>query len=356
MSGTLTATAPRCCRTGALALALVLGALPRLVQAQPPEPCAARYPRWVAVAFVGEGWSAPLEAAVFDQLAAGFDGLGLAVCADGQRTEPAIARVLLTAPDSTLVEVAAEVDDQVTRKRVGRSISVAQLDDQGKALAIAIGTEELVRASWAELALTRTRTQAEPQAVPEPPVEVTRAVAQTVRPELRRARRASLVAELAASQYTQGFTLFGVDGVVREQLASFVALELGGGYRRAFPRSVRQGSLQASAASGRLDVVVGERPDSGLGLAWVVGVQVQELAMRGEPAGPGYVGTSVAATSVTTHTGLLTTLLVTERLELVVRLGGGYPVLAAPILVDGERRGGIAGAEISGGLGLGVRP
>ena len=57
--------------------------------------------------------------------------------------------------------VVIELDDRVTHKRVARDLPLRNIPANGRALAIAIASDELLRASWAELTLTRERSGGE---------------------------------------------------------------------------------------------------------------------------------------------------------------------------------------------------
>ncbi|HEY6878377.1 MAG TPA: hypothetical protein VI299_10190, partial [Polyangiales bacterium] len=103
-----------------------------------------------------------LDRALFDEvrtdLAAELAHRGIEVCdASATDREPA-AVITLTHTDSTVV---IELDDHVTHKRVGRDLEIARLPANGRALAIAIAIDELLRASWAELSLRRSTPEEE---------------------------------------------------------------------------------------------------------------------------------------------------------------------------------------------------
>jgi hypothetical protein len=79
---------------------------------------------------------------------------GLDVCdpASAEREPSALVRV--EGRDELAV---IELDDRVTHKRVARDLSLRGIPANGRALAIAIAIDELLRASWAELTLRRRR-------------------------------------------------------------------------------------------------------------------------------------------------------------------------------------------------------
>ena len=90
----------------------------------------------------------------------------------------ALARLTLTAvpctPDGLQVDVT--IEDAATNKTVRRAMSLSDLPRESRPRALALGVAELVRATWAELALSNAVTPSTP--VPDP---VRRAVVATLR-------------------------------------------------------------------------------------------------------------------------------------------------------------------------------
>ena len=84
-------------------------------------------------------------------------GLGVCTSAASSSGEPA-AVVELEARDSLVI---ISLDDRVTHKRVARDLSLQAIPANGRALAIAIAIDELLRASWAELTLRRPEGEEE---------------------------------------------------------------------------------------------------------------------------------------------------------------------------------------------------
>lgn len=127
------------------------------------------------IAVVVEGATPALERAIFVDLAAELARTDLcarleagtppdAPGARPARRAPAIARVTIrVAPEGV---AAVRVDDEVTHKRLERTVEVAGLEDDGRALAIAIAADELLRASWVELTLKRRDAAAPAEPVP----------------------------------------------------------------------------------------------------------------------------------------------------------------------------------------------
>ena len=124
---------------------------------------------------------------------------GLAVCSEGQSTlEPAaIVNLSLREKDAII-----ELDDRTTQKRVARDVRLDRVPPAGRALALAIAIDELLRASWAELTMREHEPEHMPEqaAVPEPASEPREAPPRERRP----ATRARLGAALGTLHSWQG--------------------------------------------------------------------------------------------------------------------------------------------------------
>jgi hypothetical protein len=108
------------------------------------------------IVLAGEGVDPALFSEVRTDLAAELAHRGIDVCAPGATARDPAALAKLTANDATVI---IELDDRVTHKRVGRDLPLARVPPNGRALAIAIAIDELLRASWAELTLRRGEAQ-----------------------------------------------------------------------------------------------------------------------------------------------------------------------------------------------------
>jgi hypothetical protein len=77
--------------------------------------------------------------------------------------EGPLATITLKAPcDPAALELTIEIDDVATSKTLERRVSVADVPPSARARAVAIGAAELLRASWAELALAEHPAAAVP--------------------------------------------------------------------------------------------------------------------------------------------------------------------------------------------------
>lgn len=131
------------------------------------DACAAQ--RHVALSF-GADLEVELQREIKADLTSDLAARGLSVCTDGADTAGrALADVRVERRDGSRYSI--EVFDRTTDKRVSRDVSLARIPSNGRALAIAIAIDELLRASWAELAL---RVQpGPPNPTPAPPAPPT---------------------------------------------------------------------------------------------------------------------------------------------------------------------------------------
>lgn len=152
-----------------LAIALLL-LWPRSAAAQAPAP-------GIALSF--EACATPWSQAVQRELAVELRDLAIDVGSD--RTE-ALAVVDVVCDPSAPGRARLRVDDRVTDKHLERLVDEPSLSDAARAITVAIAIEELLRASWAEVAL-RGRDLS-------PPPEVAQAVEDALAPRASDVRHA----------------------------------------------------------------------------------------------------------------------------------------------------------------------
>jgi hypothetical protein len=105
--------------------------------------------------------------AMAQQLAVGLGAAGVAVCGVDQALGRRVASVELAPDPQRLGAVLIRVSDDVTRKTLQRSIELAAIPRDSRATALALYVEELLQASWAELALNgRQYLREHPAAAP----------------------------------------------------------------------------------------------------------------------------------------------------------------------------------------------
>src|SRR6478672_5842985 len=181
---------------------------------------------WVQLQLGAQGWSDVQRASVLSDLQHTLASQGIGACsADAHPNAAPLATLSVDASldDSSKATVDIEVRDAVTHKRVRRDVDLSRIPDDGRAAAIAIEADELLRASWAEIALDTAqarRAEAHPQVVG--------SVAAVLAPA-RIETSGGLGARAAAERFVGGATLIGADAVGRVLLSSRFALEISGG-------------------------------------------------------------------------------------------------------------------------------
>src|SRR3954449_864261 len=210
-----------------LALCFAGVLVPSSVAAQ--ATCAGDGP-WVQLQLGAGAWSETQRASVLSDLQHTLAGQGIAACA-ADAHPPGAALAALTvdlSPDDTAkATVDIEVRDAVTHKRVRRDVDLSRIPDDGRPAAIAIEADELLRASWAEVALDTARArQAQDKARP----QVVGSVEQVLAPA-RAEGSGGLGARAAVEHYLGGTTLVGADGVGPLRLSPRLELELAGTLR-----------------------------------------------------------------------------------------------------------------------------
>jgi hypothetical protein len=214
-------------------------------------------------------------ASVRSELGAGLSPSNIDVCEVAPSGSPeALARVSIRAGAGD-AHYSLDVTDSVTQKRVGRDLALTALPADGRPLALAVAAEELLRASWAELALRGVHS---PQAAPPPEV---RAIVEDSAPSPVPPRRhAALGARLGFEHFLGGQTHYGAElfglfpfGPVA---GGFLAL----GARRALSSTAPRGSIGASAVAGELGLSLTFVRQGGLDLSAFVSARALRLTFE----------------------------------------------------------------------------
>jgi hypothetical protein len=257
--------------------------------------CSAEKP-WVAV-------SGHLPAAfaetVRSDLRAGLAPSNIEVCeapraAGGQP----LATVALEEIGTAGARYSLDVTDSVTQKRVGRDLSLEKLPADGRAFALAVAAEELLRATWAELAL---RGSDHPETAAPP--EVRAIVGQPGQRSATPRRPVGLGGRLAFEHFLGGQTHYGVD--------LFGVLPLGGiagglvaiGARRALSEQAPHGSIGASALSAEVGLSLAFLQRGGLELGAFVSARLLRVNFEPEADSEG-MANAQHGLAVTSRAGL----------------------------------------------------
>lgn len=152
------------------------------------------------------------------------------------------------------------ISDHITAKMVVRDLQLIDLPRDTWPLAMAIACDELLRASWLELAIAPRRAQV--RVVPP-------AVRTQVNRDLEQARShqgypATLFARAALNWYSGGATLFGADVGVRKRFTPLLGATLSQGGRRGqwHQGDLGRGRLSTIHFAGDIEYVVADDQDT----------------------------------------------------------------------------------------------
>jgi hypothetical protein len=329
-----------------LALCAASLLLPSSAAAQPR--CAGDGP-WVQLQLGVEGWSDAQRASVLSDLQHTLAGQGIAACSSDAHPAAAplaMLAVQLSPDDAARATVDIEVRDAVTRKRVRRDVDLSRIPDDGRAAAIAIEADELLRASWAEVALDTARARQAQEAARS---QVVGSVQQVLAP---RAEGGGVGARAAMEHYFGGATLIGADGIARLQLSPRAALEIAGTLRFGPSEKAPHGQVSARAAGGSLGLLFriagGGRRAS---LAAGAGVSASWLEFRAE-AEPGAEGSAYANLLAVARLRLLGRLALGRSLRGSAGVEGGVALRGVEATDAGEVVARARGVTVGATLGL----
>jgi len=262
---------------------------------------------------------------------------------------PSIATVSVSAhPDGALVEV--EVHDALTAKRVSRDVDLGPVPEDGRPLTVALVADELLRASWAELALKHAPSPAQPV-----PPGVRDAVRDEVAgPGSPSGTLARWEAVAEAEAWAGSLGLYGADVRFSVDAAWGLAATARVGVRDAPAAQAADGRIHPSAVLGGVGLSLRAVPrGSRYGMDAVARVDFVHVT---------YDATPDASATGTSRSD--TTLLVAAGVDGWVALGASTALLAEvlidtptrPIAADDSGRSVVAlsGAGVEGGVGVRV--
>jgi hypothetical protein len=337
----------------ARAILLVLLGTAWSARAHAEAACGSATRPWVSLGFADGSWPPGFAEKVLADLRAGLTSRGIDACPDdsGPLTQPPLATVRVAPLDQKSVAVTVEIRDAVTAKRVSRDVDLALVPPDGRAFAIAIAVDELVWASWAEIALARkSRKQAASTPRAAPPPEVVEGVESELPPS---GPAPKLGVRFATEHYLGGETLLGADAAVILPLGERFALDFDAGYRTGVGADAPHGDVHSSSvgftAGGRYAFVHASFADVGLAL----GLRAAVVRFRGS-AGPGAEGTELSGLTLFARAGAFTGLRLAGPLALDAGFGAGAPLRALEATDTGQVVSGVSGAEFFAQLGFTV--
>ncbi len=305
---------------------------------------------WVALHVESGTLSVSFVDTLLGDLRAGLRDQGIQVCLPESGTGDPVARVTLRSRPDNPLHFVIDVADAVTDKRVGRDVDLARLPADGRPFALAVATDELLRASWVELRLTRHE-----QAPAPPPPEVRRAVERALPPaepnDGDSGPAPSLGGRLAFEHFSAGQTHFGLDALLRAPFAGAFGLEIAIGARSSLAVQSPNGTVSASALAAEAELFARVLAAQSFELDLFAGPRAARIAFDASSAG-GASEHDSARWAVTARAGLDAR--IGGGLRASVRAGAGLPLVAVEIADAGRVISGVAGLELFASTGLEV--
>jgi hypothetical protein len=324
-------------------LPLLLLSWPRAAQAQATtSECTGDKP-WVAV--VGRV-PAPFAEAVRSELRAGLLPSNIDVCQEGAAFPRPLASVVIVEVEPARARYSVDVTDSVTQKRVGRDLALDKLPADGRPLALAVAAEELLRASWAELALRGVHS-----AQTAAPPEVRAVVERSTPPPPPPQRHLALGARLAFERFLGGQTHYGADLFGAVPIGRIAGGLLAVGARRALSEQAPHGSLGATALSAEAGVSLAFFRQRGLDLGAFVSGRLLRVSFEPEAA-DGIVAREQSGLAVISRAGFSLAFGSPGLLRSYSTLGAGIPLKSFSASDTGGVVTGVSKLELFASTGL----
>jgi len=317
--------------------------------AKPRAECGARTEPWVSVEIAEAVGDAKLRADVLRQLRAGLAARGIDACPAGSATKEPMARVEL-ASSGGVVAIKVTAYDALTAKEVSRTIDLSRMPRDSWPLVLALGVDEILKASWAELALSGAPPARKPV-----PAAVERTLDAELEPRKKahaRAPSARVGSALAAEWYAGGQAQLGIDARGALALSRRFSIVAQVGLRSAAEHESTNGSVRSSSAIGALGAsLTMTEPSSLLGLDAVGRFELSYVKF--EPAAEaGARATSGATTAIYAKAGLSPWLHIAEALRFEIEATTGAPLRTAVATDAGEPVTGLSGVTLALAVGV----
>lgn len=333
-------------------VALVGTAMTVRAQQRSESSCGRAGQPWVSVAFTGSAWTAQLQSAVLLDLRAGLALSGITACVLGtEGSETPLALLELDAAAEDRVAVGIALHDTLTAKRVMRDVDLRPVASDARALALAAAAEELLRASWAELAL---RDAPEPDR-PRPP-EVERAVRRTLVPSRLGARDLGLGVRGVFVHHGGGLSLFGGDIYLALWPSERFGLELATGLREGLHEKAEHGAVASRALTAAADALYAIVPrGEPFGVHALLGLELASVRFEGIDVDAGGTGEQGAGLDVHARVGLGASFAPWPVFALRADVSGGVPLRSVAAQDAGKDVASTAGVQLRSALGAEVR-
>jgi hypothetical protein len=299
---------------------------------------------WVSVSFAEGPWREGLKEAALQDLKAGLASRNIETCQETEGpSKPPVAAIRISSNGIESVQVTVEIRDSVTEKRVSRDVDLSSMPLDGRALAIALAADELVWASWAEIALrgTKRRTAAPPQVVA--------AVEQNIQQSEQDSPR--LGVEVAAEHFGAGVSQFGADALFVLAPTQRFRLRLALGIRQGLTVSAPDGKVRPTSAGMSFDGGPLLLKTSRIEIAWTAGAHVAWIRLQGDAA-RGALSSDLNGLALFARTGINAAVHAARPLWFEFGAGLGIPLRGLEATDAGRDVAGVAGLEQYGSFAL----
>lgn len=252
-----------------------------------------------------------------------------------------------TSSEAAFVEV--DVRDDLTAKSLKREVALADVPSDVRALTVAVAADELLRASWAELAV-----KSAPPPKQQVPAEVRDVVRDTVEtPNRDGAPRIALGAGAAIDAFTAGSTLLGADVLLDVWIVPRLRVVGRFGLRSGLSSRGADGDVATSAIAVKLGAAVTLTPPqlrAGLDLALRAGVM--RVAFGATPTATGATARSLDDVAVLADAAVIGWLKLATNLRALADVGLSVPIRPVVAMDGPSVVTGVSGVGMSVTLGL----
>ena len=338
-----------------IGLGLLLAALPIL---QPTAAaCGGTDTPWIELALSGANWPRSLRMNLTADLGAGLRLRGFELClvappssraapAAGAGRKPPLARVDMSVQESERSLVRIEIHDAVTDKHVIRDVDLHAVSPDARGLILAQAADELLRASWLELALSDA-----PEPVQPPPRQIAEAIQ---RPIFVPVPGPVLGGRFAMEHYGGGISLFGADAFADFWLTRHLGASIAVGLRTGLPIDAPNGRIDSSAVQFGADFHLPLWPaEMRYNLGVLLGVQVANLAISGQAPQRLVRAYDRSALAANARLGVLGSWHIWSDIRLSAEVGAGLPLRTVSAADSGREVSSTSGLLLHFSLGVG---
>lgn len=294
---------------------------------------------WVLMDLVG--LEASFGERMLSDLRAGLAPSRIEACVDAPvQRKPPLATVRIARANEASQSYSIDVSDSVTQKRIGRDVELSHVPPDGRAFALAVAAEELLRASWAELALSKEKPREKPP--PEPAPRRVEPPAPPLAPS--EAVHAALGLGVGLETYTGGQTHFGVDLFWLAPLSRSLSLGITLGARQGLSVESANGSIGAVAMALEVSIRPVLLESSLVRLDAVLGLRGAEVWFRPEPSDAAR-GTTMESQTLFGRGGFALAIGRPGSVRSLSQVGAGGPLRSFSAADGGEVVTGVSGAE-----------